>query len=85
MTNEEKAKEVAKKHMPFCGVPITECINASLEMAEWKDKQFYEERNALLNLLKLLIAAGGDTKIIEQLIDTLDNQTIIEDLIGLLK
>ena len=38
------------------------------------------EENVLLNLLKLLIEAGGDTKIIEQLIDTLDNQTIIEDL-----
>ena len=39
MTNEEKAYEVAKKHMPFCGVPITECISAALEIAEWKDSQ----------------------------------------------
>lgn len=44
MTNEEKAREVAKKHMPFCGVPITECIAAALEMAEWKDEQHAKEK-----------------------------------------
>ena len=41
-TNKEKANELAKKHIPFCGVPITECINAALEMAEWKEKQMIE-------------------------------------------
>ena len=40
--NKEKANELAKKHMPFCGVPITECIDAALEMAEWKEKQIIE-------------------------------------------
>lgn len=40
MKNKDKAIEIAKKHMPFCGLPITECIDATLEMAEHKDEQF---------------------------------------------
>lgn len=42
LNNVQKAKEVAKKHMSFCGVPITECIDACQEMAEWKDQQAIE-------------------------------------------
>lgn len=86
MVNEEKAKEIAEKSQDYFYHDEKECgLACALRMAEWKDKQFYEEQNVLLNLLKLLIAAGGDTKIIEQLIDTLDNQTIIEDLKALLQ
>ena len=43
MTDKQKAEEIAKKHMPFSGVPITECIDATLEMAEWKEKQMIEK------------------------------------------
>lgn len=57
-----------------------DAFDCAMQMAKWKDEQFYEERNVLLNLLKLLIASGGDTKIIEQFIDTLDDQTIIKDV-----
>ena len=86
MTNVEKAKEIAEKSQDYFYHDEKECgLACSLRMAKWKDKQFDEERKVLLSLLKTLITAGGDTKIIEQLIDTLDNQTIIkEDLIGLL-
>lgn len=40
MNNLQKSMELAKKHMSFCGIPITECIDAVLEMAEWKDSEF---------------------------------------------
>lgn len=40
---EKKAEEIAKKHMPFAGVPITECIDATLEMAEWMKSYMIEK------------------------------------------
>jgi len=40
---EKKAEEIAKKHMPFGGVPITECIDATLEMAEWMKSYMIEK------------------------------------------
>lgn len=35
---QEKAMRISKKHILFCGLPITECIDAVLEMAEWVDE-----------------------------------------------
>lgn len=48
MNNLQKSMELAKKHMPFCGQPITECTDAVLEMAEWKDSEF--EKRVTLSL-----------------------------------
>lgn len=46
--------------------------DGATKMAEWKDKQFEEERKELLTLVKMLPV---DER----------NQSIIEDLIGMLK
>lgn len=43
MTNEEKAREVATKHLSLFGVPIKECVDAALEMAEWKKRQIIKK------------------------------------------
>ena len=81
MTNEDKAKSL---WFHFCNEKScdghTFCQHCSksksheavLEMAKWKDKQFNEERKELLGLVKML--SVDET-----------NQTIIEDLIGILQ
>ena len=54
MTNEEKAKEIAKLHEltyyvyhKGCDIyeesSVEECYGSALQMAEWKDKQLYNE------------------------------------------
>ena len=81
MTNEDKAKSL---YFHYCNEKsckgydeCTNCPNARvheglIQMAEWKDEQFNEERKELLGLVKMLPV--DET-----------NQTIIEDLIGLLE
>lgn len=73
MTNREKANEIAEflnqANGSNCLLP---CHQAAVAMAEWKDKQFDEEKKDLLGLVKMLQVNEN-------------NQTIIEDLIGLLK
>ena len=85
MTNEEKANEIMRcncylhkggfsscKTSEFDGVRMCYKKKQLLEMARWKDEQYAEEKRELLGLVKLL-------KVNE------DNQSIIEDLIGLLQ
>ena len=73
MTNEEKAQELSEKNKQY-GVVCSsmECYLSALQMAEWKDKQYAEEKKELLSLVKMLSMDES-------------NQTIIEDLKGLLK
>lgn len=55
MTNEEKAKEIARD------CPIHGCrtfryrVEAALRMAEWKDEQFKTEKQAVINKNELLV------------------------------
>lgn len=79
MTNEEKANEIGCKHriryednnFNIVGISTSECIESALEMAKWKDEQFKEEKQELLGLVQMLPVDSH-------------NQTIIEDLLGLL-
>ena len=82
MTNEDKAKEIATENkMTYLEMEndggvydvdsFDECEQSAIEMAQWKDEQFNEERKDLLGLVKML-----------RVDET--NQTIIEDLIGIL-
>lgn len=43
-----KSKGSRNKALAFCGVPITEFVDAALEIAEWKDQQFSIERKQLI-------------------------------------
>ena len=75
MTNEEKANAICAKYGVSKLIPTQEeCIayNVALEMAEWKDKEFNEEIKELLELVKMLPVNEN-------------NQSIIEDLNGMLK
>lgn len=63
MTNEEKAQELSSKFG---------CYLSALEMANWKDQQYADEKKELLCLVNMLPMNDA-------------NQTIIEDLKGLLK
>ena len=57
MTNEEKAKEIARSNQKFFyedgGYDIKssdeECYDSAMEMAEWKDKQFVQEKEKLID------------------------------------
>lgn len=71
MNNSEKAKEIAVKWKAK-GLPYNAIYDSCLEMAKWKDSQFAEEKEELLILVEIL-------PIDER------NQTIIEDLKGLLQ
>jgi len=73
MTNEEKAQELSEKNKQYhVACSSMECYLSALMMAEWKDKQYAEEKKELLSLVKML--PMDET-----------NQTIIEDLKALLK
>lgn len=77
MTNEEKIRQIRVENLRvFAGYGgWMDCVDidtALLEMAEWKDEQYKEEKKELLSLVNLLH------------IDE-HNQTIIEDLKALLK
>lgn len=79
MSNKDKAELLAREET---GVSINvvyrqmypfECLcSVGEKMAEWKDEQFEEERKELLGLVKMLPV---DER----------NQSIIEDLIGMLR
>lgn len=74
MMNEEKAIELVKQFQSCInnGVSIDAAVMACLmEMAEWKDEQFNEEKKDLLELVNMLECNEK-------------NQTIIEDLKALL-
>ena len=74
MTNEKKVKKIADKIFESCtNVSFYDmAIEIGTNVAEWKDEQFNEERKDLLCLVKMIPINGT-------------NQTIIEDLIGLLQ
>ena len=79
MTNEEKAKEIAlntvgekTRNHPSNILHIICVKDACLEMAQWKDKQYNEEKKELISLVNMLPVNDN-------------NQTIIEDLIALLR
>jgi len=70
MTNKEKSDEISEHYATSRYLPNDEEIaayNAALEMAEWKDEQFNEEKKDLLELVNMLECNEK-------------NQTIIEDL-----
>lgn len=70
MTNKDKAKELAKQLLAD-DQNQQPLIDVLLQMAQWKDEQFQEEKKELLGLVKML-------KVDEH------NQTIIEDLVAML-
>ena len=75
MTNIDKASEIANYWYGANGIPTQEvCISfdSAYRMAEWKDEQFNEEKKELFGLVKML-----------RVDET--NQTIIEDLIEMLR
>ena len=56
MTNEEKAREIARFNREFYSTGGTshkysdeECYNSAMKMAEWKDEQFAKEKQALID------------------------------------
>lgn len=80
---QEKAKEIAAENkMTYLEMEndgsvydvdsFDECEQSALEMAQWKDEQFNEEKKELLGLVKMLPVDKH-------------NQTIVEDLIKLLQ
>lgn len=75
MTNEQKARNIAIHEMRFYGDEFDsykECRESAIKMAEWKDEQYSEEKNELLELVKMLPVNEN-------------NQTIVEDLIAILQ
>lgn len=73
--DKQKAQQLGKKYQTPChgiGDCEFEAYQSAIEMAQWKDEQFNEEKKELLGLVKLLPI--NET-----------NQTIIEDLIELLQ
>lgn len=82
MTNEEKAKIIRDcdhcnaclkySKGSYCFDYVCESYNDLMNAMNWKDEQYAEEKRELLGLVKLL-------KVNE------DNQSIIEDLMGLLQ
>lgn len=70
MTNEEKSDKIALDKCRYYGGEYDsykECLDSAIEMAQWKDIQYEEEKKELLELVEMLP------------IDE-TNQTIIEDL-----
>lgn len=53
MTNEEKAKEIANNESLYVETDnlskVDECYIAAMTMAKWKDKQFADEKAALID------------------------------------
>ena len=56
MTNEEKAYEIARFNREFYGeggashkYSEEECYNSAMDMAKWKDKQFVQEKEKLID------------------------------------
>ena len=58
MTNKEKAEEIAQNNQQFyyedgeCDEMKSseeECYDSAMEMAEWKDKQFVQEKEKLID------------------------------------
>ena len=47
MTNEEKANEIAHYHCSS-ELNLLQAYNSALDMAEWKDEQFAEEKQQLI-------------------------------------
>lgn len=76
MTNEEKAYEILKsvvKHNQSLEYYQQQGpYAAAMQMAQWKDEQFYEEKKELLGLVNMFSVDEH-------------NQTIIEDLKALLQ
>lgn len=79
MKNEEKSEALRKTALPNplhngygMWLSSTDVDKILIEMAKWKDEQFNEERKELLGLVKMLPVNEN-------------NQTIIEDLIGMLE
>jgi hypothetical protein len=73
MNDKEKAKEIAENSKQYFYHDEYECgLACALRMAQWKDKQFDEEKKELLGLVNMLPVDDH-------------NQTIIEDLIALLR
>lgn len=72
MSNEEKAQELSEKNKRYNVVCSSmECYLSALEMAKWKDQQYADEKKELQGLVRMLPMNEN-------------NQTIIEDLKGLL-
>lgn len=72
MTNEEKIHQYCTRNLFPSGLATRENIEKRmLYIAKWKDKQFAEEKKELLGLVQMLPVDSH-------------NQTIIEDLLGLL-
>lgn len=73
---EKKAEELAKKHMPFAGVPITECIDACNEMADWMKGYMIEKAYSWMdkNIDKYFGASGtfNDVRFFSDFKDTME-------------
>lgn len=75
MTNEQKIKKIADKIFdePHTNVSFYNmAIEIGTKVAQWKDEQYNEEKKELISLVNMLPVDDH-------------NQTIIEDLIALLR
>ena len=96
MTNEEKSKEIAQNNQQFyyedAGYDMkssdNECYSSAMEMAEWKDKQFIQEKEKLIdnvcewlrnNIGGYMMTGDGE------IIDTFDEMDWLDDMFGDLK
>jgi len=72
MKNEEKAQKISEDfYMPDTGFNREDLYESAIEMAEWKDSQYAEEKKELVGLVNMLPINEN-------------NQTIIEDLKSIL-
>ena len=97
MTNEEKSKEIARNNQQFyyendecydIKSSDEECYDSAMEMAEWKDKQFVQEKEKLIdnvckwiknNIHDYMMTGDGE------IIDTFDEMDWLDDMFGDLK
>lgn len=75
MTDDQKAEIISKKYEDWWATEAPDvekaAYDSAMEMAEWKDEQYNEEKRELLGLVEMLRIDSS-------------NQTIIEDLKALL-
>ena len=95
MTNGEKAREIARFNRGFYSTggashkySDEECYDSAMDMAKWKDEQFVQEKEKLIdnvcewiknNIHDYMITGDGE------IIDTFDEMYWLDDMFGDLK
>lgn len=60
MDNKEKSQEIADIYMPDTGFTREDLYDAAMEMAQWKDEQFKEQKKLTWKEVKLIIELDGN-------------------------